>query len=198
MSRAPPFTWARCAALAPLRARHHALCVASLTAALRSAWQTYECLRDHDNAYKWYKRRFDLGGWAEEAYEAKFRMGRVAGYLGKPWPDVQQLWLDAHAYLPARAEPLYAIAQHYFQKDKNYPLAFLFAQRASQIPCVANARAAHRIRTAHCLPPRAGSPSTCACSSTSQCTTSSRTTCWASWHTMWASTRLASGRCAAR
>lgn len=76
----------------------------------------------------------------EEAYEAKFRMGRVANYMKHPWEEVQQHWLDAHAFLPSRAEPLYAIANHYFQQGRNYPLAFLFAQRASQIPFPAHLR----------------------------------------------------------
>lgn len=102
--------------------------------------QTYECLRDYPNAYKWYKRRFDLGGWHEEAYEARFRMGRVSKYMKHPWPEVQQHWLDAHAFLPSRAEPLYAIANHYFHREKNYALAFLFAQRAAQLPFPAHLR----------------------------------------------------------
>eukprot|EP00753_Platysulcus_tardus_P001167 PLAT11117.1.p1 GENE.PLAT11117.1~~PLAT11117.1.p1 ORF type:complete len:654 (+),score=329.48 PLAT11117.1:22-1983(+) len=95
--------------------------------------QTYECLLDYPNAYKWYKIRFELNGWKEEAYEAKFRMARVGNYMHKPWTDVQQLYLQAHSHLRARAEPLYQIAHHYY-KQKDYPLAFLFASSAARIP----------------------------------------------------------------
>ena len=96
--------------------------------------QSYECLGELENAFKWYKIRHDLGGWKEEAYEALYRMGRVALKLKRPWPEVQQLWLDAHAYLPKRIEPLYKIASYYYSHGRNYPLAYLFASRAARIP----------------------------------------------------------------
>ena len=76
--------------------------------------QSYECLERFEEAYEWYERRFAIGGWFEEAYEAKYRMARCAKAMGKPWPEVQQLYLDAHSYLPARAEPLFEIAAHWY------------------------------------------------------------------------------------
>lgn len=95
--------------------------------------QTEECLGDHRAAYAAYARRVQLGGWQEEVYESLFRLARVAGALGRPWPEVQQLYLDAHAHSPHRAEPLFAIAWHWYEA-KNWPLAFLFAQRGAEIP----------------------------------------------------------------
>ena len=67
-------------------------------------------------------------------YEALYRMGRVALKLKRSWPEVQQLWLDAHAYLPKCIEPLYKIASYYYSHGRNYPLAYLFASRAARIP----------------------------------------------------------------
>eukprot|EP00940_MAST-03C_sp_MAST-3C-sp2_P000205 g205.t1 len=96
--------------------------------------QSYECLGELENAFKWYKIRHALGGWKEEAYEALYRMGRVALRLKRPWPEVQQLWLDAHAYLPRRIEPLYKIASHYYTHGRQYHLAYIFASRAAKIP----------------------------------------------------------------
>ena len=96
--------------------------------------QTYECLGKLENAFEWYETRRALGGWKEEAYEAMYRKGRVALKLKRPWPEVQQLWLDAHAYLPQRIEPLYKIASHYYTHGRNYQLAYLFASRAARIP----------------------------------------------------------------
>ena len=45
--------------------------------------QSYECLGDYTNAYKWYETRWNLKGWNEEAYEARFRMARNARRLGE-------------------------------------------------------------------------------------------------------------------
>lgn len=95
--------------------------------------QTLECLGDHRSALGAYERRAAAGGWREEAYEALFRVGRVKQALKLPWPEVQQAYLDAHAHSPHRAEPLYQVAWYYFQR-KNWPLTFLFASRAAQIP----------------------------------------------------------------
>ena len=100
--------------------------------------QSYECLHDYPNAFKWYRTRWNLKGWNEEAYEARFRMARVSRHLGKTysWPDTQQMYLSAHAYLPKRIEPLYAIGHYYYHEQwpRNYQLAFLFLHRASMIP----------------------------------------------------------------
>eukprot|EP00939_MAST-03C_sp_MAST-3C-sp1_P003695 g3695.t1 len=96
--------------------------------------QSYECLGELDDAFKWYEIRHSLGGWKEEAYEALYRMGRVALRQKRPWPEVQQLWLNAYEYLPQRAEPLYKIASHYYTHGRRYHLAYLFASRAAKIP----------------------------------------------------------------
>ncbi len=55
-------------------------------------------------------------------------------------PEAQQRFLDAHAYLPARAEPLYHVARYWLRERKNYALAFLFALRGSRIPFPADLR----------------------------------------------------------
>jgi tetratricopeptide (TPR) repeat protein len=95
--------------------------------------QTYECLGSYAEALELYHRRVQLGGWAEEVYEAKFRIARVLKLLGTSWPEVQQAYLEAHAFDPRRAEPLHAIAQHYYEQ-KNHAMTFLFAQRAAALP----------------------------------------------------------------
>jgi hypothetical protein len=52
----------------------------------------------------------------------------------KPWPEIQQAFLDAYNYRPCRAEPLYHIAQVYRQKFNMPVLAFMFARAAADIP----------------------------------------------------------------
>ena len=76
--------------------------------------QSYECLQDWENAFMWYGKRWELKGWNEEAFVARYRMARVAHQMGMPWPDVQQIYLSAHAYMRQRVEPLYAIGHYYY------------------------------------------------------------------------------------
>ncbi len=46
---------------------------------------------------------------------------------------MQQRYLEAHAHSPHRAEPLFQIAWHWYEK-KNWPLTYLFASRGAKIP----------------------------------------------------------------
>jgi hypothetical protein len=100
--------------------------------------QTLECLGRHGEAFDAYERRVALGGWQEEVYESLFRMGRTAAATGRPWPEVQQRYLDAHAHSPHRAEPLFAVAWHWYEQQ-NWPLTYLFASRGAAIPFPAHA-----------------------------------------------------------
>lgn len=95
--------------------------------------QTHECLGQHAKALEAYWTRVHLQGWSEEVYESMFRIARVMHALRRPWPEVQQAYLDAHEHSPHRAEPIYAIAKHYHDID-SHALCFLFAQRAASIP----------------------------------------------------------------
>ncbi len=95
--------------------------------------QTYECLGRLEQAEGTYRSRIALGGWEEEVYESMFRLGRVGEALGLPWAECQQRYLDAFAHSPYRAEPLFAVAWHWYQQQ-NWPLCYLFAKRGSEIP----------------------------------------------------------------
>ena len=85
-----------------------------------------------------YKRRIELGGWQEEVYESMFRIGVLSDRGGKPWAESQQRFLEAYLHSPHRAEPLFAIAMHYYLA-KDWPLTFLFAHAGSEIPFPVNA-----------------------------------------------------------
>ncbi|WP_085234319.1 2OG-Fe(II) oxygenase [Mycobacterium conspicuum] len=88
---------------------------------------------DFANARKWYARRAELGGSAEEVYYSLYRLAQAMANLGEPWPDTQDAFLQAWAFRPTRAEPLYQIAVHY-RTEQQYQLGYLFAERAAQLP----------------------------------------------------------------
>jgi len=95
--------------------------------------QSYFDAGDFANARKWYARRTEMGGWAEEVYFSLNRVAQAMVHLGEPWPDIQDAHLRAWAFRPTRAEPLYGIARRYREKQQ-YQLGYLFAERAAQIP----------------------------------------------------------------
>lgn len=106
--------------------------------------QTCECLGDFENAYRYYNLRIQLTGWPEEDYMAVYRQATIVEFLAKKedssltWEDARQLYERAFRMRPGRAEPLIKLAQHYLQEDDDHQFAFLYAQRAAQIPYPAN------------------------------------------------------------
>jgi hypothetical protein len=95
--------------------------------------QTHECLGNHKEALELYAKRSSMGGWDEELYEARRRVAQCANHLGRPWAEVQQLYLEAYAGLPRRAEALHVVADYWY-KQNNHPLTYLFATKAASIP----------------------------------------------------------------
>jgi len=94
---------------------------------------THLWLGRHDDAVRAFRRRIDLGGWEEELYQAKFGLAEAAEGRGDPWSDVLALYLDAHAFAPHRAEPLYRIALHYNARAE-HALCLVFARRGLDLP----------------------------------------------------------------
>lgn len=87
--------------------------------------QTYECLGEQNEAIFTYERRVALGGWREEVFMAKLRRARLL-----PDENMKRLaLLDAHAYEPRRAEPLFTLAQSTYSRQE-HGLTYLFASRA--------------------------------------------------------------------
>jgi glycosyltransferase involved in cell wall biosynthesis len=94
--------------------------------------RSYFDLRDYANARKWFARRAEMGGWAEEVYFSMFKVADCMWELREPWPTVQDAYLRAWEFRPIRAEPLHSIARLY-RIDKRYQLGYLFAERAAAI-----------------------------------------------------------------
>jgi glycosyltransferase involved in cell wall biosynthesis len=76
--------------------------------------RTYNVLRNHSAALTEFQRRISLGGWQEEVYESYYAIAFQREALGEPWPNILQAFLDAHGHSPDRGEPLFNIAQHYY------------------------------------------------------------------------------------
>lgn len=99
--------------------------------------QTYECLGDLENAYKYYDLRSQLPGWDEENYETFYRLGGVVNNLSgfdKRFTKkmAYDYYMKAYNLRPHRAEPLVKIAEMYW--PSNYSLCFKFARLALELP----------------------------------------------------------------
>lgn len=94
--------------------------------------QSYRCIRDHDEAIKWYLARIEKGGWKEEVWYSKYMIGQCYQEKGD-WNNALAYYLDAYNFNPDRAEPLHDIAVYYRQNSKN-ELAYLFAKQGLCIP----------------------------------------------------------------
>lgn len=95
--------------------------------------QTHECLGQHAQALAFFARRSEMGGYFDEVYEAKFRVAKMKDLLDHPWAEVQQAYLEAYAHDPRRAEPLYAISQHWYD-EKKHAISRIFAVAAAETP----------------------------------------------------------------
>ena len=95
--------------------------------------QTHECLGQYAEALPFFERRAELGGYFDEVFEAKFRIGKMMEKLGHPWAEIQQAYLVAYAHDPRRAEPLYAISEHWYDKEQHH-ISRIFAVAAAETP----------------------------------------------------------------
>jgi FkbM family methyltransferase len=95
--------------------------------------QTYDCLGQYEDALTYYSKRATMGGYFDETFETKLRIGKMCEKLDRPWNQIVAAYLDAHTFDPRRAEPLCCIAEHY-HKNENHSLAYLFASRAAELP----------------------------------------------------------------
>lgn len=94
---------------------------------------TYSWLGRSQEAFDTLQRRIEMGGWAEEVFQAMMQRARMGVLLDHPWEKTLARFLEAHALCPQRAEPLFEIANHY-QKTGENALSYLFAHRGWQIP----------------------------------------------------------------
>jgi FkbM family methyltransferase len=95
--------------------------------------QTHECLGQYAEALPFFEQRVKMGGYFDEVFEAKFRIAEMTQKTSRPWAEAQQKFLEAHAHDPRRAEPLYAIAEHWYGEEQ-HAIARIFAAAAAELP----------------------------------------------------------------
>jgi glycosyltransferase involved in cell wall biosynthesis/GT2 family glycosyltransferase len=72
----------------------------------------------HDEAIRWYRRRIERGGWAEEVWSSHYNIARC--YLEmKNLALFVQACLDAYDFRPTRGEPLKLLARFYRERGQN-------------------------------------------------------------------------------
>ena len=97
--------------------------------------QTYNLLRDYENSYKYYLKRYEFfnSGFLQERFSAILRAARVANFeLKYNWEHCENLYLRANKIDESRPEPLYFIALNYYLKN-DYSTAFDYLKKAFEL-----------------------------------------------------------------
>jgi tetratricopeptide (TPR) repeat protein len=93
--------------------------------------QTYECLGDLKNAFKYYEKRIDMTGNIEEKFYAYYKCGIIYENTNEPWEKCLYYYLKAFQ-ICKRIEPLMQIVGYY--KNHDYFLAYMYCKLATDIP----------------------------------------------------------------
>ncbi|MBY0111958.1 MAG: glycosyltransferase [Phycisphaerales bacterium] len=86
----------------------------------------------YQDALAAYRKRLDLGGWAEEVFFSMYRVGQCYQGLNRE-PEMYRQLLATFDAFPHRAEPLHTLALHE-QRAARHRSAYLFARQGSEIP----------------------------------------------------------------
>jgi tetratricopeptide (TPR) repeat protein len=95
--------------------------------------QTYRDLGKLDQSVDTYRKRVELGGWAEEVWYSLYQIAWITEFQRRDDALVAHHYLQAYQYRPSRAEPLVHLAA-FHRKRRQYAVAHLYAQRAMAIP----------------------------------------------------------------
>jgi len=87
-------------------------------------------------AAAWYELRCKAGGYAEEAWYARYQLALCAAKLGDEKRFVAES-LKAFEEMPTRAEPLYEVARYYRDRGRHQS-ALVFAEAAAKVPYPVN------------------------------------------------------------
>jgi glycosyltransferase involved in cell wall biosynthesis len=80
-----------------------------------------------------YRKRATMGGWEEEAWQAKYQAAILSERIGLAPAEVERSYLEAWNARPSRAEPLVRLARWHRSRSE-WPLALLYARTAAALP----------------------------------------------------------------
>lgn len=95
--------------------------------------ESYRDAGEPGKALEWFRKRIEMGGWAEETFWAKFQSALLLQKIGFPLNVVAEALLEAHWFRPHRIEPIYYLAESYNQAG-NYPMAYHWLKSMESIP----------------------------------------------------------------
>ena len=81
--------------------------------------QSYFESNDFENSKKWYKKRFKVGKWYEEAWFAAYRVGMCHLYM-QNIPKFEEWMQRAYNFHKHRAEPIYELTKYFREKGECY------------------------------------------------------------------------------
>lgn len=94
--------------------------------------QSYRDAGNPREAAKWYQRRIDLGGWAEEVWSAYTNLASCHRDMGNVG-EFLRCNIAAYNFRPSRAESLYDIAKYFREKGEN-AASLLFSETGMRLP----------------------------------------------------------------
>lgn len=95
--------------------------------------QSYFDMGDFASSLATYARRATMGGWEEEVFFSKYRVGVCLMNTDRPRGEILDALLGAWEFRPTRAEPLYQLARWHRERSMHRQ-AVLFARAGLAIP----------------------------------------------------------------
>jgi hypothetical protein len=94
--------------------------------------QTFHDLGMWQESLDAYRKRVDLGGWAEEVFWSQFRVGVCLENLTADPAECAHAYAQAFQKRPTRAEPLWALARRHRMRSE-FDLGRLYARAATEL-----------------------------------------------------------------
>ncbi len=96
--------------------------------------ETYLCMGNFEEAYKYYEIRSKLAGYTEEKQDSYYKMAVLSEeQLGKDWETCLSMYLNCYNFDPKRCESMFMIGSHYFQNHQTKYLGYYFLKEAFKI-----------------------------------------------------------------
>lgn len=91
---------------------------------------TYLALKEWNNAYEWFKKRIQLGGYISEVQDSLYYIAVLKDmYLGYNWEECFDDYLRCYEADPTRSESLYFLSTHYKNKEMKQT-SYFFLKKA--------------------------------------------------------------------